>query len=116
MYTSGCPKSQKMCCQRSGSPPASAEKNGMPNSRQKSSCTRPTVRIGSAKTNRKDTTSVIHVNTGIRISVMPGARMLRMVMMKLNAAASEEIPSTSMPRLKKSMAALGEYSDAVRLA
>ena len=72
--------------------------------------------MGSAKTNRKDTTKVIHVNTGIRISVMPGARKLKMVMMKFSAAASEDIPSTSMPRLKKSIALEGEYSFAVKLA
>ena len=56
------------------------------------------------------------MNTGIRISVMPGARKLKMVMMKFSAAASEDIPSTSMPRLKKSIALEGEYSFAVKLA
>ncbi len=34
--------------------------------------------------------NAIHVNTGRRISVMPGARMLMIVMMKLNAAAIED--------------------------
>ena len=36
--------------------------------------------------------NAIHVNTGMRMSFMPGARMLMMVAMKLNAAASEAIP------------------------
>ena len=38
-------------------------------------------------------TSIIHTKTGIRISVMPGARMLRMVTMKLIAAVVEPMPS-----------------------
>jgi hypothetical protein len=33
----------------------------------------------------RDVTRVIQVNTGIRMSVMPGARMLRIVTMKLTA-------------------------------
>jgi hypothetical protein len=30
MYTSGCPKIQKRCCQRSGSPPFAASKKWKP--------------------------------------------------------------------------------------
>ena len=43
------------------------------------------VMIGMANTVRNATTVIIQVNTGMRISVMPGARMLRMVTMKLIA-------------------------------
>jgi len=52
----------------------------------------PTVIIGNANTTRNCTTRVIHTNTGSRIMVMPGARMLRMVTMKLKPAARDETP------------------------
>ena len=39
----------------------------------------------------------------MRISVMPGARRLMMVVMKLNAAARDEMPSTCRPATQKSM-------------
>ena len=51
------------------------------------------VMIGIANTVRNATTSIIHVNTGIRMSVMPGARMLRMVTMKLIADVVDPMPS-----------------------
>ena len=59
--------------------------------------------------------SVIHTNTGIRISVMPGARMFRMVTMKFTPARIEEAPSTWRPSIQKSMPMPGEYCRSVRL-
>ena len=47
--------------------------------------------------------SVIQVNIGMRIRFMPGARMLMIVMMKLNAAASEATPRICRPSIQKSM-------------
>ena len=47
---------------------------------------------GNARMIRNCTTNDIQVNIGIRISVMPGARRLTIVVMKLNAAASDEMP------------------------
>ena len=38
-------------------------------------------------------TSIDHTNSGILCSVMPGARMLKMVVMKLMAPSSEETPA-----------------------
>ena len=43
-------------------------------------------------------TRLIQVNTGMRISVMPGARMLRMVTMKLTPPTSEAMPVICRPR------------------
>ena len=50
----------------------------------------------------------IHVNIGIRISDMPGARRLMIVVMKLNAAASDETPRIWRPITQKSMLTPGE--------
>ena len=71
---------------------------------------------GNASTMRNCTVSVIHTNTGMRISVMPGARMLRMVVMKFTPASTEEAPRICSPRTQKSMLSPGENCRRVRLA
>jgi hypothetical protein len=59
--------------------------------------------IGMAKRSRKLTTRFIQTNTGIRMSVMPGARRLSVVTMKLAAAVSEPMPVMIRPTSQKSM-------------
>ena len=56
---------------------------------------------GIANRVRNATTSIIHVNTGIRMSVMPGARMFRMVTMKLIADVVEPMPRRTSPTHQK---------------
>ena len=62
------------------------------------------VMAGKARTMRNDVTSVIQVKTGRRIIVMPGARRLMMVTMKLSAAAIEATPRSCRPMTHMSMA------------
>ena len=62
-----------------------------------------TVIGGKARIRRNCTTNDIQVNIGMRMSVMPGARRLMIVVMKLNAAASEETPRIWRPITQKSM-------------
>ncbi len=57
----------------------------------------PMVIVGSEKSSRKEITRVIHTNTGIRISVMPGARIVRMVAMKFADEAIDATPSSCSP-------------------
>ena len=45
---------------------------------------------------------LIQANIGMRISVMPGARMLMIVTKKLTAAASDAMPSIWRPSIQKS--------------
>jgi len=45
----------------------------------------------------------IQQKMGIRMKLMPGARILRMVTKKFSAAASEATPSTCKPSIQKSM-------------
>ena len=61
-----------------------------------------TVMIGIANAVRNATTSIIHTNTGMRMSVIPGARRLRIVTMKLMAAVVEPMPSITRPTVQKS--------------
>ena len=68
---------------------------------------------GKARISRNCTTNDIQVNTGMRMSVMPGARMLMIVVMKLNAAASELMPRIWSPITQKSMFSPDENGNVV---
>ena len=47
--------------------------------------------------------SQVHTNSGIFISVMPGARMLRMVVMMLIAPMIDDAPMMCMAKMVRSM-------------
>src|SRR5439155_1532589 len=66
---------------------------------------------GKARAIRNCTTSVIHTKTGMRIIVMPGARMLRIVTMKLIAAITDETPRIWRLRIQKSTPRPGEQEE-----
>ena len=97
-----------MCCQSSGVPPAAALKKFAPNRRSNESSNSATAITGIAKMIRNEVTSVIQTNTGMRKSVMPGARMLMIVTMKLKPPAIEETPRMSSPNAQKSTPVPGE--------
>ena len=52
---------------------------------------------GKAKTIRNEVIRIIHTNTGIRISVIPGARMLKMVTIRFMPVTSVPIPLMKRP-------------------
>ena len=56
------------------------------------------VMIGMANRMRNCEISVIQVKIGMRSRLMPGARMLTMVTMRLTAPAVEAMPSSSRPK------------------
>ena len=103
MYTSGWPNSQNRCCHSSGSPPAAGLKKFDPKSRSNISRNRATVMTGMANSIRNCDTSVIHMKIGMRNRSMPGARMLRMVTMRLAAPAVDAMPRICRPNTQKSM-------------
>ena len=74
--------------------PAATLKKFIPNARSKNSSIRATVITGNASTSRMAVTSVIQVNRGILIRPIPGARIFKIVTMKLKDAASDAMPST----------------------
>src|SRR5262245_58693206 len=57
---------------------------------------------GSDSNSRKAVTSTDQTNSGILCSVMPGARMLKMVVMKLIAPRIEDAPARCSARMAKS--------------
>ena len=62
---------------------------------------------GSDSSSRNTVTSCDHTNSGILCSVMPGARMLKIVVMKLMAPRIEEAPARCSDRIAKSTAGPG---------
>ena len=59
--------------------------------------------IGMAKSRRNWATSDIHTNTGMRMRLMPGARMLMTVTIKLTAPLRDAMPRIWRPKTQKSM-------------
>ena len=64
-------------------------------------------RTGSVSRSRKTVTSTDQTKSGILCSVMPGARMLKMVVMKLIAPRIDEAPAMWSERIAKSIAGPG---------
>jgi hypothetical protein len=61
-----------------------------------------------ANTNRNCTTITIQVKIGILNRVIPGARMLMIVTIRLIELVSEAMPVICRPRIQKSMPLVGE--------
>ena len=64
----------------------------MPNSRSRPSSAAATVSAGKANTISRLVQSEVQTNSGMRISVMPGARRLRIVTTKLMPVSVEPTP------------------------
>ena len=62
---------------------------------------------GSDSSSRNAVTRIDHTNSGILCRVMPGARMLKMVVMKLMAPRIEQAPARWSERMAKSTAGPG---------
>src|SRR3974390_738320 len=67
----------------------------------------PPASTGSDKSSRNTVTRIDHTNRGILCSVMPGARMLKIVVMKLMAPSSDEAPARCSANSVKSTDAPG---------
>lgn len=93
MYTSGCPKNQKRCWYKIGSPPPAGSKKEVLKFRSVKS-----IVIAPAKTGkeRRSKTAVIrtdHTNKGIESKDIEEERIFMMVVIKLMAPKIEEIPA-----------------------
>ena len=102
MYTSGWPKIQNRFWYINGSPPALALKKLVWKLRSENTMISAAVTGGIANRVRNAMTSIIQTNTGSRIIVMPGARMLRIVTRKFTAVATDPMPSMINPTAQKS--------------
>ena len=93
MYTSGCPKNQNRCWKRIGSPPLDASKKAVPKFLSVSSMVIAPANTGIANSNRKVVTKIDQTNRGIRCMVSPGARIFRIVVMKLIELRIDDAPA-----------------------
>ena len=75
-----------------GSPPPAALKNEVPKNLSVSSIVTAPASTGIAAMSRNAVMSQVHTNSGMRSSVISGARMLRMVTMMLIAPMMDEMP------------------------
>ena len=82
-------------------------KNAVPKLRSVSSIVSAPARTGMASSRRHVVTRMAQQNRGMRCKVMPGARMLRIVVMKLMAPSTDEAPARCRLRMAKSTAGLG---------
>src|SRR3990167_5804070 len=90
IYTSGCPHAQIRLIYIMGFPPISDVKKCMPSNRSSERSVSVTVKIGKANATSDMLHSTDHAKIGIFISVMPGARILNIVTIKL-------IPDNKLP-------------------
>ena len=92
MYTSGCPKNQKMCWNITGSPPPAASKKLVPKNLSVSTMVTAPAKTGITAISKNAVINHVHTNSGIFIQVIPGARILKMVTITLIAPIMDEIP------------------------
>ena len=100
MYTSGCPKNQNKCCQKITLPCCCGSKKCAPRNRSKSNITCAPVSTGKASNTNMPTVNMSHTKSGMRMNVMPGQRMHKMVAMKLMAVVILPNPLTMIPRIQ----------------
>ena len=82
--------------------PDEGAKNSVPTLRSNHTMISATVTTGIANNVRNAVTSIIQTNTGIRSSVIPGARMLMIVTIMLIADVVDPMPSNTSPATQKS--------------
>ena len=87
-----------------GSPPFWTSKKWVPKLRSVSSMVIAPASTGSDSSSSQVVTRIDHTNSGIRCSVMPGARMLKMVVMKLIAPRIDEAPARWIEKITRSKA------------
>lgn len=91
-----------------GSPPPVGSKNEVPKLRSVSSMVMAPARTGRDNSSMKAVTRMAQANSGIRCSVMPGARMLKMVVIKLIEPRIDDAPAIWSARITRSIAGPGE--------
>ena len=79
-------------------PPIKWLKNCAPNIRSNNNKIKAAVNGGKPNKIKELVTNVVHVNNGIRINVIPGARMLMIVTKKLIPEINVPAPDTCKPK------------------
>ncbi len=103
IYTSGCPKNQKICWNITGSPPPAASKNDVPKLRSVNIMVTAPANTGIAPIRRNDVINHVHTKRGMSINFISGALILRTVAIILIAPIIDEKPKRCMAKMKKSV-------------
>ena len=93
IYTSGCPKNQKRCWYRMGSPPPAGSKKAVFKLRSVRSIVIAPASTGSERRRRIAVIFTAHTNRGIRSRRRPWFRILMMVVIKFRAPRIDETPA-----------------------
>ena len=113
MYTSGWPKNQKRCCQ-SIAPPFAGSKICVPKSRSDSSPRSAAASGGNARRTRIEVSNTFQEKIDIRNIVIPGARIVKIVVMKLTPPRIVPRPEIARPITQRSPPMPGEYVELAR--
>ena len=102
MYTSGCPKNQKRCWYRIGSPPPAGSKKAVLRFRSVRSIVIAPANTGRERRSRMAVIMTDHTNRGTRSSRSPFVRILITVVMKLSAPRIDDTPAKCREKIAKS--------------
>lgn len=93
MYTSGWPKNQNKCWYRIGSPPPAGSKNDVFKFRSVKSMVIAPASTGNESRRRIAVKNTDQTNNGVWSQVIPGVRILIIVVIKFTAPKIEEAPA-----------------------
>jgi hypothetical protein len=102
IYTSGCPKNQKRCWYKIGSPPPDGSKNEVLKFRSVSNIVMAPARTGRDRRRRTAVIRTDHTKSGIESKVKEEDRIFMMVVMKLMAPKIEEAPARCRLKIARS--------------
>ena len=102
MYTSGCPKNQNKCWYKIGSPPPAGSKNLVLKLRSVSSIVIAPAKTGRERSSKNAVIRTDHTNSLKRSNLIPGERILKIVVMKLTAPKIDDIPARCKEKMAKS--------------
>src|SRR6056300_408429 len=102
IYTSGCPKNQKRCWNKIGSPPPAGSKNEVLKLRSVNSIVIAPAKTGKERRSKKAVIRTDHTNKGKRWKPRPGPRMLKIVVIKLIAPKILLAPDKCKLKIAKS--------------
>jgi hypothetical protein len=100
--TSGCPKNQKRCWNKTGSPPPAGSKNEVLKFLSVSNILIAPANTGSVISRRIAVTNIAQQNNDILCSNIPSVLMLSAVLIKLIAPNKEDTPARCSEKIAKS--------------
>lgn len=102
IYTSGCPKNQKRCWYKIGSPPPRGKKNAALKFLSASSIVIPPASTGNDNSSSIVVIKIDHENKGIRSIRIPRAFIFQIVEIKLIDPANDDAPARCKLKMAKS--------------